>query len=88
MPTFDAEIEFEVFCATCGTWLCANSTTEETTIGKTEMMRGFGISFDTTTGISRRWYCGSDGVKRWADNDDLCEPLPVTEDHNEGVNEI
>lgn len=30
---------------------------------------GFGFEFDKKTGGIRRWYCGADGVKRWADND-------------------
>lgn len=36
-------------------------------------MRGFGFQYDTTTGRSRSWYCGADGIKRWADNDQPCE---------------
>lgn len=32
MPSFDTEIEFEVYCDTCGTGLCSDSTT---TIGRT-----------------------------------------------------
>lgn len=30
---------------------------------------GFGFEFDKKTGGIRRWYCGADGVRRWADND-------------------
>lgn len=38
-------------------------------------MRGFGFQYDTTTGRSRSWYCGADGIKRWADNDQPCEEI-------------
>ena len=38
--------------------------------GVTEMtLRGFGFTLDLETGRMRQWYCGADGVKRWADND-------------------
>lgn len=36
-------------------------------------MRGFGFEYDTTTGRSRSWYIGADGIKLWADNDQPCE---------------
>ena len=44
-------------------------------------MRGFGFTLDIATGRTRRWYSGADGVKRWADNDQPCEPAtpPPTE---------
>lgn len=32
-------------------------------------LRGFGTTFDLTTGRARNWYVAGDGVKRWADND-------------------
>jgi len=52
------------------------------------MITGFGITFDISTGVSRHWYYGSDGVKRWVDNDEPRTPVPIAEDPNEGVNEI
>lgn len=36
-------------------------------------MRGFGFQYDTATGL-RYWYIGADGIKRWADNDQACNP--------------
>jgi hypothetical protein len=46
-------------------------------------LRGFGMTFDLTTGGMRNWYVGADGVTRWADNeepvsgmfDDIPEPI-------------
>lgn len=40
------------------------------------ILRGFGMTFDTQTGVVRRWYVGSDGVKRWADNDQPVDAAP------------
>ena len=34
---------------------------------------GFGITIDIPTGTARQWYCGRDGIKRWADNDQPVE---------------
>ena len=34
---------------------------------------GFGTQFDLERGVSRRWYCGPDGVRRWLDNDEPTE---------------
>lgn len=30
---------------------------------------GFGSTLDLKTGVCRRWYIHSDGIKRWADTD-------------------
>ena len=35
---------------------------------------GFGVTIDTRTGTSRRWFIGRDGVKRWADTGAPTEP--------------
>ncbi|WP_423454319.1 hypothetical protein [Ottowia sp. VDI28] len=35
---------------------------------------GFGLQMDLKRGTMRRWYSKLDGVKRWADNDQPCEP--------------
>lgn len=43
-------------------------------------LRGFGTLYDLQTGTSRLWYMGSDGIKRWMDNDQ-----PVENMINEGV---
>jgi hypothetical protein len=36
-------------------------------------LRGFGIRFDAETGACRNWYIGTEGVQRWADNDEPVE---------------
>jgi hypothetical protein len=36
-------------------------------------LRGFGITYDLQTGKARHWYMGSDGIKRWLDNDQPVE---------------
>lgn len=28
---------------------------------------GFGVTIDTKSGVSRCWFVGRDGIKRWAD---------------------
>lgn len=35
---------------------------------------GWGTTYDFETGRTRHWYMGRDGVKRWQDNDQPCEP--------------
>ena len=37
---------------------------------------GFGIMVDVKRGTMRRWVMGRDGVKRWLDNNEPCDPLP------------
>lgn len=40
-------------------------------------MRGFGVSFSlghVGQQRARHWYVREDGVRRWADNDQPCEP--------------
>lgn len=37
----------------------------------TSGLRGFGTMIDLVTGRMRNWYAGTDGVRRWADNDEL-----------------
>lgn len=32
-------------------------------------LRGFGLTFDIERGMARSWYVGTDGVTRWADDD-------------------
>ncbi len=36
-------------------------------------LRGFGVTL--TPGGARNWYAGADGVRRWANNDQPCEPV-------------
>lgn len=38
-------------------------------------LRGFGMTFDCTSGRFRNWYLDSEGAKRWADNDELVAGL-------------
>jgi hypothetical protein len=33
------------------------------------MMKGFGFQLDLERGITRKWYVGEDGRKRWHDDD-------------------
>ena len=35
---------------------------------------GFGTTMDIERGTSRQWVVGRDGLKRWADNWEPCEP--------------
>lgn len=35
---------------------------------------GFGMTMDLERGTMRQWVMGSDGVKRWADNGQPCDP--------------
>ena len=35
---------------------------------------GFGVTIDTRTGVSRCWFIGRDGFKRWADTGAPTEP--------------
>ena len=37
-------------------------------------LRGFGVTI--TPGGARNWYAGADGVRRWANNDQPCDPPP------------
>ena len=34
---------------------------------------GFGFEYDILSGITRRWYMGKDGVRRFAHNDQPCD---------------
>lgn len=50
-------------------------------------LRGFGLTFDLSSGGFRNWYIDGEGAKRWADNDELVRGLtglidepPVPED--------
>lgn len=36
---------------------------------------GFGMTMDLESGVTRRWEMGRDGVKRWTDNGEPCEPV-------------
>lgn len=43
------------------------------------ILRGFGFAFDATSGACRHWYQGSDGIQRWADNDQPVTPPSAPE---------
>jgi len=38
-------------------------------------LRGFGLTYDCATGGCRNWYLDGEGVKRWADNDEVVRGL-------------
>lgn len=38
-------------------------------------LRGFGMTFDLSSGGFRNWYIDGEGAKRWADNDELVRVL-------------
>lgn len=56
-------------------------------------LRGFGLCFDVRTMQFRHWYIDGDGVKRWADNDEMVrglaglhdeKPVPEADSGGEG----
>lgn len=43
-------------------------------------LRGFGMTFDLSSGGFRNWYIDREGAKRWADNDELVRGLAGVQD--------
>jgi len=49
-------------------------------------LRGFGVTI--TPGGARNWYAGADGVRRWASNDQPCDPPPPRGCHECAVGKV
>ena len=65
-------------CEHCGA-MCTDTNSgyingcEHYPIDKKPRLRGFGVTLDVETGLTRRWVVGSDRVKRWADTMQPCD---------------